>query len=29
MTHDVSRGFRGVMKNLLKELGYGQVAEKL
>jgi hypothetical protein len=29
MTHDVSRGFRGMMKNLLKELGYGQVAEKL
>lgn len=29
MTHDVSPGFRQVMKTLLKELGYGQVAEKI
>lgn len=29
MTHDISPGFREVMKNLLKELGYGQVAEKI
>jgi hypothetical protein len=29
MTHDVSPGFREVMKNLLKELGYGQVAENI
>ena len=29
MTHDVSTGFRQAMKTLLKELGYGQVAEKI
>ena len=29
MTHDVSPGFREVMKHLLKELGYGQVAENI
>jgi len=29
ITHDVSPGFREVMKNLLKEMGYGQVAEKI
>jgi hypothetical protein len=28
-THDVSPGFREAMKNLLKELGYGQVAENI
>ena len=29
MTHDVSTGFRQVMKTLLKELGYEQVAENI
>lgn len=29
ITHDVSAGFRQVMKTLLKELGYGQVAENI
>jgi hypothetical protein len=29
MTHDVSPAFRQVMKTLLKELGYGKVAEKI
>jgi len=29
MTHDVSPGFRQVMKTLLKELGYGKVAESI
>jgi hypothetical protein len=29
MTHDVSPSFRGAMKTLLKELGYGQAAEDI
>jgi hypothetical protein len=29
MTHDVSEGFRMVLKQLLKELGYGDVADRV
>ena len=29
MTHDPSKGYKGVLKDFLKEIGYRDVVEKL